>query len=128
MNGKVTVVILRHRNFNKQKTGQAKRAVILGLMMGLVLGGCAKKEPLPPIEVKPIGRPKAVTSPVTDAFKDGEKITLAVKWMGIVPIGKASIEVKEWLYQGREAYYLTVEMKSSPFFSFFTSGSSIMQI
>ncbi len=101
--------------------------IILGLVMGLVIGGCAKKEPLPPIEVQPIGRPKAIVRPVTDAFKDGEKITLAVKYMGIIPTGRASIEVKEWLYQGQEAYYLTVEMKSSPFFSFFYRVNDVIE-
>ncbi|MCK4648191.1 DUF3108 domain-containing protein [bacterium] len=104
-----------------------KVVVVLVLMVALIIVGCAKKEPFPPIEVQPIGRPKAITRPVTEAFKDGEKITLAVKWMGIVPIGKASIEVKEWFYQGREAYYLTVEMKSSPFFSFFYKVNDVFE-
>ena len=97
-----------------------KRMIIfLGLMMGLMIGGCAKKEPLPPIEVKPIGAPAKIQRPVTKTFQDGEELTFILKYLGIIPIGKASVKVKEWLYQGREVYYLTIEMKSSPFFSFF---------
>lgn len=95
------------------------RMIILGLVMGLMIGGCAKKEPLPPIEVEPLGTPAKIRQPITKVFQDGEELTFTLKYLGIIPIGKASIKVKEWLYQGREVYYLTVEMKSSPFFSFF---------
>ncbi|MCG2676969.1 DUF3108 domain-containing protein [bacterium] len=100
-------------------TSKKVAVVILGLVMGLMIGGCAKKEPLPPIEVKPIGAPAKIGQPITKAFQDGEELTFTLKYLGIIAIGKASVKVKEWLYQGREVYYLTVEMKSSPFFSFF---------
>ncbi|HEA46954.1 MAG TPA: ComEA family DNA-binding protein [bacterium] len=74
-------IILRHRNFNKQKTGQAKRAVILVgiLALGLILlAGCRqrpkeveleKKELIPLEEMVPLEEmaplePRAEVAPV----------------------------------------------------------------
>ncbi|MBA7483424.1 Photosystem II 12 kDa extrinsic protein [subsurface metagenome] len=68
-------IILRHRNFNKQKTGQAKRAVILVgiLALGLILlAGCRqrpeeveleKKELIPLEEMVPL-EPMAEKAPM----------------------------------------------------------------
>jgi len=93
--------------------------VFLGLVMGLMIGGCAKKEPLPPIEMKPIGAPAKIYNPVTKAFQDGEEFAFTCKYLGIIPMATATLQVREWSYLGREAYYVTVEMESLPFLSFF---------
>ncbi len=93
--------------------------VFLGLVMGLMMGGCAKKEPLPPIEVKPIGTQVKIRQPITKAFQDEEELTFTLKYLGIIPLATATSQVREWSYLGREAYYVTVEIKSLPFLSFF---------
>jgi len=101
----------------KSRKEKAIRAVFLLTL--LIMVGCARKEVFPPAEESSLGTPKTIVRPITTAFKGGERITLGFKYLGIIPIAKATVEVKEKIYQGREVYYLLVEIKSSPFFSAF---------
>lgn len=101
----------------KLRRGKAIRAVFLLTL--LIMVGCVRKEAFPPAEESALGTPTAIERPITTAFKGGERITLGFKYLGIIPMAKATVEVKERLYQGREIYYILAEVKSSPFFSIF---------
>lgn len=96
---------------------KAVRAIFLFVLVIIV--GCVKKEALPPAEESDLGTSKAIERPITKAFKEGEKITLGFKYLGVLPMATATVEVREKFYEGQEIYYLLVTIKSSSFFSFF---------
>lgn len=98
-------------------------AVVVILMVVCV----RRKEEWTPIELKELGAPATVSEAVTVAFKGGEQISLAVKYLTIIPAGVVRMEVKEVHYLGRESYHLVCEAKSSPFFSFFCRVHSVFE-
>lgn len=102
------------RKLRREKTTRAIFLFVLVIMVG-----CAKKEALPPAEESDLGTPKAIIRPITKAFKEGEKITLGFKYLGVLPMATATVGVREKFYEGQEIYYLLVTIKSSPLFSFF---------
>lgn len=89
------------------------------LMVGFLIGGCVKKEPIPVPEAPEVAIEKAITQPGTIAFKGGERLTFAVETLRIIPVGTVSMEVREMVYQGHEVYAPLVKFKANKFFSFF---------
>ncbi len=109
------------------KRGLRRIIWTIAVVAVLLLVCIRRKEEWTPIELKELGVPATVSEPVTTAFKGGEKISLAVKYLTIIPAGVVRMEVKEVNYLGRETYYLVSEAKSSPFFSFFCWVHSVFE-
>ncbi len=97
------------------------------LMVGVLIGGCAKREPIPIPKAPEVGIERAISKPKITAFKGGEKLTFAVKALRIIPIGTISIELREMVYQGYEVYAPLVKFKANKLFSFFCPAEGVVK-
>jgi len=58
-------------------------------------------------------------------FKEGEGLNFSVKYMWIIPMGDADIELKELMnYQGHKVYHLVAKVETSKFISKFFNASA----
>lgn len=92
---------------------------VLILMMGILIGGCAKRELLSLPPAQEVGIARSITKPGTDAFRGGEKLTFGLKYLRIIPAGTATMEVRGMHYQGRETYGLILRVEPSSIIAFF---------